>query len=219
MEDALLEITPRRIKPAADLTGSFRPERHLDIGCGSGLLLRELQGVVDCVGLERSERLARLCDVNMVVIGDACNLPFVENTFDSVSALEVIEHMSAATLDAMICNLYGSLKIGGVATISTPFYDFRSIVCDPAWYFGHRHFSRLDLFRLFSSSRGWEWSFTEVKGGWWEIFTMLNYYILRYIFNKNIFMQDWFEKRRDLEYPKYSQAFTTIHAQFIKKSY
>ena len=215
-----METTPRRIKFAADRIASFGPRRHLDIGCGSGLLLRELQGVVACVGLERSERLARLCDVNMcIVIGDACHLPFVRDVFDSVSALEVIEHVSAGTLDAVIRNLYGSLKIRGVATISTPFYDFRSIVCDPAWYFGHRHFSRLDLLRLFSSSRGWEWSFTEVKGGWWEILTMVNYYTCRYIFNKKIFMQNWFENRRDYEYLKSSEGFTTIHAQFIKKPY
>lgn len=212
-----MTIIPQRIKFAANKITCLQPEKHLDIGCGSGLLLRELNGEIYCVGLELSEAKARLCDVNTrIVIGNACHLPFVGNAFDSVSALEVIEHVSVSALDDMVRNVHNSLKNRGVVTISTPFYDLRSILLDPAWYFGHRHFSGADLIRLFNPSKGWECSFTVVRGGWWEVLMMLNYYISKYLFNRDIFVRAWFESRRTREYLEVSRGFTTMHAQFVK---
>ncbi len=68
----------------------------LDVGCGTGRILSDLQEEGRAVGLDLLEealRMARERGCRMLVCGDAHRLPFRENSFGLVTALDVLEHL------------------------------------------------------------------------------------------------------------------------------
>jgi SAM-dependent methyltransferase len=100
-------------------------ERALDVGCGTGLLTRELRRVVPHVtGVDRDERsitiarsLAPPADIEYVR-GDFRDLPLPPGSFGLVTAVASLHHMdSAAALTRMRDLLHpgGALVIVGLA--------------------------------------------------------------------------------------------------------
>lgn len=69
----------------------------LDIGCGAGIVSRELRrrfSVVVSLDFARSP-LLQVKNAEIITIqGDACDLPFVDRAFEAVIATELIEHLT-----------------------------------------------------------------------------------------------------------------------------
>ena len=70
----------------------------VDIGCGNGAFLYLLrnQKKIYSIGLERSKTAIDVARKNFnieVIEGEASSLPFTDDSFDAVTALEVIEHL------------------------------------------------------------------------------------------------------------------------------
>ena len=68
----------------------------LDIGCGTGLTMNFLAPYGEVTGLDVSEDALEFCrqrGLNNVTLGSADELPFDDNTFDLVFALDVLEHV------------------------------------------------------------------------------------------------------------------------------
>jgi len=101
------------------------PERellHLDIGSGSGDLVKLLK--------QRLNTKASCCDytdeliqlpgqsVDIVDLNIKKELPYHDDTFDIVTATEVIEHLE--DFRAILREMYRVLKPGGVCVMSTP---------------------------------------------------------------------------------------------------
>jgi ubiquinone/menaquinone biosynthesis C-methylase UbiE len=66
-----------------------------DIGCGSGLFLNQIKEqfpIEDLVGIDFSVKAMRGLKVTKMV-GDITDIPLESNSYDLVSALEVIEHL------------------------------------------------------------------------------------------------------------------------------
>ncbi len=53
----------------------------------------------------------------------------------------------------MFSEAYRVLKKGGVFYLSTPYDNFFAKIFDPAWYFGHRHYS-LNRLKNFAELNG-----------------------------------------------------------------
>jgi demethylmenaquinone methyltransferase/2-methoxy-6-polyprenyl-1,4-benzoquinol methylase len=70
-------------------------KRVLDIGCGEGLITERI-GVDRAVGLDLSKEALKEARRRLprakLVLGDAQNLPFKDNSFDAAVCSEVIEH-------------------------------------------------------------------------------------------------------------------------------
>lgn len=108
------------------LIGGFGLDRHariLDIGTSTGTNLRMLRelGFLHSEGLDASEEAVRWCaekGYGKVSLGDVCELPFEDQTFDCVLATDIIEHVDddAAALRE-ICRV---LKPGGQVLITVP---------------------------------------------------------------------------------------------------
>lgn len=68
----------------------------LDIGCGTGITMNYLAPYGEVTGLDISEDALEFCrqrGLNNVTLGSADELPFEDNSFDLVFALDVLEHV------------------------------------------------------------------------------------------------------------------------------
>ena len=70
--------------------------RLLDLGCGTGGVLREIAGERPCLGIDGSALALRMCRARgftRLARGDLAALPFPPESFATVLALDVIEHL------------------------------------------------------------------------------------------------------------------------------
>lgn len=112
----------------------------LDIGCGFGWfeLFAASKNVKKIVGLELAEDDLETAKKNInnisieFQVGNATNLPFDNNYFDTVVSWEVIEHIPKGTEKEMLSEIRRVLKKGGAIYISTPNNSMFSNILDPA---------------------------------------------------------------------------------------
>ena len=70
--------------------------RVLDVGCGTGRMLTELGRLGRATGADLSDEALRFCRErghDRVLKADLCHLPFPDDAFDLVTALDVLEHV------------------------------------------------------------------------------------------------------------------------------
>jgi len=98
----------------------------LDLGCGEGALLQQVNG--DAFGADLNlDRLVLSAEKNLpVTLADGCLLPFVDETFDMVISMEVLEHVP--DMAVMMREVQRVLKPGGHWIVSVPSVTLRS------WY-------------------------------------------------------------------------------------
>ncbi|MBF0553520.1 MAG: class I SAM-dependent methyltransferase [Nitrospirae bacterium] len=202
-------------------------DKHvLDVGCGFGWFLLNCinRGVKNIVGLEMGEdslivakkylNSERLSLNN----GTATGLVFDNDSFDTVTAWDVIEHIPVRTEQAMFKEIYRVLKHNGVFYMSTPYRSFFCTILDPAWWLiGHRHYSQNELVSI-AEDRGFKVEQFEIRGGWWDLLAMWNMYISKWVFRRKPFLISYFHKQSNKEYVKmggFTQVF--MKARAMKK--
>ena len=104
----------------------------LDFGCGNGhLLLKLLHSGVQSHGVDYSE--ASINYVNNTFKNDKnwkgahllkeTRIPFPSDSFDLITCIEVIEHLSDDFLSGVLGEIHRVLKPGGLCLITTPFNE------------------------------------------------------------------------------------------------
>jgi 2-polyprenyl-3-methyl-5-hydroxy-6-metoxy-1,4-benzoquinol methylase len=145
----------RANKALAEFTRLKFPTRLLDIGCGSGELLRIAQniGVQNLAGVDGVQDALEKCrdiqgEIRQVDLNKT-GLPFPDEAFDGVTCLEVLEHLYDP--QNTLREIFRVLEKGSCAIISVPnpfSYAVRarvlfgSNVSDPATIGGHIKFFR-----------------------------------------------------------------------------
>jgi len=93
-------LVGRFLRRVSEVAATERPRRVLEVGCGEGIVLASLAARLPGTrfdGLELDEMAleqARVrCPGAKLVRGDACELPFGDQSFDLVVCLEVLEHL------------------------------------------------------------------------------------------------------------------------------
>lgn len=107
------------------------PLRILDIGCGAGALMRELEEFGEVTGIDISPRAIEYCrerGLTRVLEADAARLPFENGAFDVVVMLDVLEHLKDDTAGS--AEVARVLKRGGLAIIAVPAFMFLWSVTD-----------------------------------------------------------------------------------------
>jgi SAM-dependent methyltransferase len=93
-------LVGRFLRRVSELAAVERPRRILEVGCGEGIVLATLAdrlpgAQLDGLELDEAalEEARTRCPRATLVRGDACALPFVDQSFDLVVCLEVLEHL------------------------------------------------------------------------------------------------------------------------------
>ncbi len=112
-------ILDRRLGPSDD-------RRILDVGCGTGTMVRELARYGRVEGVDADPEAVAFCRErglrNVRQVDGEAALPFESGSFDLVTALDVIEHVDDD--DAMLRELARVLIPGGLLLVSVPAYRF-----------------------------------------------------------------------------------------------
>ncbi|MHB8104775.1 MAG: class I SAM-dependent methyltransferase [Dehalococcoidales bacterium] len=110
----------RFVKMLLDMTKTVEGTKVLDVGCGVGAHIIEMSyHGANCVGIDALEERVHLINrvssnhkLNLrAIYGDACKLPFDDETFDVVMSFQFFEHVS--DLDSAINEQIRVLKKGG----------------------------------------------------------------------------------------------------------
>src|SRR5262245_45713933 len=99
-------------------------ERVLDIGCGTGGLLKLLAGRARVFGVDYEELALRYCrekGLDAVVRGSGLELPFAGGSFDLCVMFDVLEHVDEE-LD-LLRELRRVVRPGGAAIVSVPAFQ------------------------------------------------------------------------------------------------
>jgi ubiquinone/menaquinone biosynthesis C-methylase UbiE len=196
----------------------------LNIGCGFGWCELNFlnRGVSQMTGIEISEDDLKTAKENVVSnkvrfqIGNAIQLPFPDQSFDTVVSWEVIEHIPKNTENMMFKEVYRVLKPGGAFYLSTPYHTFFSDILDPAWWLvGHRHYSRERLIS-FATRNVFAVDAVTIKGRWWTLFSILNMYISKWILRRTPLFDSIFSRKEHAEYME-DDGFADIFVKFKKK--
>lgn len=96
-----------------------------DLGCGEVIITSRLNGK-RIIGLDVSKNAIRYANKNIqneeihFMVASAYQLPFLDNSFDCVSAIEVIEHITSEDMNKCLREIQRVCKPDGRVVISTP---------------------------------------------------------------------------------------------------
>lgn len=96
--------------------GKYISGKMLDLGAGRGKYKNELKkNAAEYVAFDMVE------GDNIDVVGDAENLPFADETFNTIVCTQVLEHVARPWLVAS--QISRVLKVGGICVITAPFIN------------------------------------------------------------------------------------------------
>ncbi len=200
--------------------GSLAGKRILDIGCSFGWLEKFAleKGALEAVGIEPEERsffnARREVPRAKFKIGRAEKLPFKDGAFNKVIMLEVLEHLPRGQEKRAFAEVNRVLAPSGTFILSTPNFTPLNVLLDPAWFFGHRHYS-LSWLEKELAKTGFKIEKATLYGGFWEVFRMIPHYIFKWFFWWEDPFRGFFEEKMKLEQKKEGTAIIYIRA--IKK--
>lgn len=96
------------------LSKKYIGNRVLDAGAGSGAIINLLP---EAIGIDLVSKHKRMLE------GDISNLPFINCSFDTIFATEVLEHLDDSTLDKCLDEIHRVLADEGHLIITVPYNE------------------------------------------------------------------------------------------------
>ena len=133
----------------AELPG-WREKEILDVGCGTGAILKQLGNPEKNVGIDLAPEAISFCrqrGLDNVRQGDIGALPFADASFDAVICSSVLYHQWVGDIAGAVCEMHRVLRLGGVVLINVPAFPFLHSAHDKAVMTAHR-FRRPEIRQL-----------------------------------------------------------------------
>jgi ubiquinone/menaquinone biosynthesis C-methylase UbiE len=100
--------------------------RILDAGCGTGIMLKELQKFGEAWGIDQSpeaisfseKRMAGVHGYAPLLQASVCNLPFADNSFDAVTCLDLLYHRNVENDEAALKEIARVCRPGAVLILT-----------------------------------------------------------------------------------------------------
>lgn len=131
-------------------TNSFERGNILDIGCGTGIILKLIKNFGQAFGTELSPEAIHFLkqrDLNLVVQSDAnLSIPFKDNTFLAVTCLDVAEHIDNDR--CLIEEIFRVCKPGGHVIVTVPAFGFLWSTHDVALHHKRRYSKKQMLMKI-----------------------------------------------------------------------
>lgn len=191
----------------------LRNKRILDVGCSYPWFIDYAlkHGVKSASGVEPNAQKVKTAQLQVpkatIKQGYAEKLEFTSGSMDLVTMFDVIEHVPANTELQVLREINRVLTKKGHLIISTVHSHPLAQLFDPAWYFGHRHYSENRLHEMLKKT-GFKVSSTVTHGGIWEIIGMLILYISKWVLRSKMPFEEWIESKRREEFKE--KGFTHI---------
>lgn len=212
-----LAFTVRSFVP----TSLVQNKSVLNIGCGYGWfehwaaqngVTRMAAIDVTDTDLDTARRFVQDPRVEFKV-GSAIEIPYPDQSFDTVVSWEVIEHIPRTTEPKMFAEVRRVLKPGGQFLLSTPNRHWLSVLLDPTvLLIDHRHYS-FEFLEGIARQNGFQAVRHEVKCGFREALDMWNLYISKWIFRRDRFFKEASLRMTDRDYFR-TGGFNTLFAHF-----
>jgi len=122
--DALVDGRPHGERVISQLTQHIQPGKLLDVGCGSGELMRQAQRLGwEVEGVELAPHLADAARKRGLAVktGTLEDAHYPDATFDAATFLDVVEHLEKP-VDALV-EIHRILRPGGILVMETPNWD------------------------------------------------------------------------------------------------
>jgi SAM-dependent methyltransferase len=213
-------LTARHLK-CFRFAGDIKGKKILDIGSSFGWFeqMALKAGCKEVVGIEPEEKLFYEAqkEVPRAIFkkGSALKIPAKDKTFDLVVMFDVLEHLPKNKEIVALKEIKRVLKDGGKLVLSTPLNYWLANLMDPAWYFGHRHYNKKKLKEIIEKP-GFRVQKTEIRGGFFEMMSIILLYVFKWIFRKEVPFKDFLERKRNEEYLSEKDGFMTI---FVRATY
>src|SRR5437016_10657165 len=113
----------------------WRKKNVLDVGCGTGAILKQLGNPEKNVGIDLAPEAITFCrerGLNNVRQGDICALPFADASFDAVICSSVVYHQWVSDVQGAIREMHRVLRPGGVLLINVPAFPLLHSAHDEA---------------------------------------------------------------------------------------
>lgn len=219
-DDIEARLTGRH-KKCIEICGEVDSRRILNIGCYNGWFERAVleKGCKEVIGVDINEKFLGLYRKTVskarFLKASVFSIPFPDNYFDIVTMFDVLEHTPQNREKEALVEIRRVLKNDGKLIISTPKANLLSNLFDPAWYFGHRHYSPSYIASLLIDS-GLNVERVESAGGFYELFSMILLYFFKWSLRREIPFKNWSDKKRDEEYLERNNGFVTLFVKAVK---
>jgi SAM-dependent methyltransferase len=113
----------------------WRKKNVLDVGCGTGAILKRLGNPEKNVGIDLAPEAISFCrerGLNNVRQGDICALPFADASFDAVICSSVLYHQWVGDVEGAVREMHRVLRPGGTLLINVPAFPFLHSAHDEA---------------------------------------------------------------------------------------
>jgi len=113
----------------------WRKKNVLDVGCGTGAILKQLGNPEKNVGIDLAPEAISFCrerGLNNVRQGDICALPFADASFDAVICSSVLYHQWVRDVEGAVREMHRVLRPGGTLLINVPAFPFLHSAHDEA---------------------------------------------------------------------------------------